>query len=205
MVAGRPSGGTSMLAGVLHHLGVDRGECPTVEQLKRVDSTRHYRGFECSLAVRMFGNLPPDATCDMLTATMHEYIRRRLSRTDGPAGVKLNSLMHLGGCEGLEELPLTVVAVERDLEATFASDIKYRGIDWGRAAQRGILDLAYREFVRRMPPVVTVRYEDAIERPLTTVYAVESALGLMPTLTQRAEAARSIDPVKCKWEGEPTT
>lgn len=189
-----------MVAGVLHHLGVDMGDVPTVEQLKRVDTTRHYRGFECQEAIRQFAQLPADATCGQMMHAAGQYIGQRLMSADGPVGVKLNPLLLLARCDGLERLPLTVVSVGRNLESTFSSDIKYRGVDWERAAQRGIYDLAWREFVRRVPPVCHVPYEQAIAAPRLWVWTLMCALGLKPDAAQFEAAIEFVNPIQCKWE-----
>ncbi len=43
MVVGMPSGGTSLIAGLLHHLGVDMGRF----ERGISDGRRKYEGFEC--------------------------------------------------------------------------------------------------------------------------------------------------------------
>ena len=195
LVAGLPSGGTSLVAGVLHHLGVDMGEVAT-----HAYGSRNYLGFECEIAKREFGGLPSDASPDTMLATAQSYFDKRLAAAYGPVGVKLNILILLGQCKGVEALPIKVVHVKRNLEDTFASDIKYTGEDMGRAATRGMLDLGLRQLVRKVSPAAVIEYETSIREPRLTVEVLVAALQLNPTPGQVEAAIAFIDPQACKME-----
>ena len=193
LVAGLPSGGTSTVAGILHHLGVDMGSL-TFE----ATGSRNYLGFECETAKKDIGSLPGDASPEQIESAFRAYLDKRLATASGPCGVKLNLLALLGRCDGLESLPLTVVHVKRNLDDTFVSDIRYTGEDYNRAAWRGVYDLALRQLVRRVPPVCTIQYEDAIAYPYRTVQTLVTALGLTPTQAQTDKAIAFINPKACK-------
>lgn len=190
------------MAGVLHHLGVDMGRMLTEEQLRAIPwNKRRYRGYEdadayelvCSPAVR---GRPPEQIYNGLDA----YLYRRLKDAKGPVGCKVPEMSMIAVCDGIEDLPITVVHADRDMNATFESDIKYRGLDYNRAAMRGILDLALRVLLERIPPVCTIRYEEAIKEPGVAVARLMRTLELKPDVTQTEKAIASIDPTGCKWE-----
>lgn len=199
MVAGLPSSGTSMVAGVLHHLGVDMGDIPTLAEEQQRPG-RPYRGYECREARAMIGDLPSGVAPAVLFDAMRTYAALRLARAPGPCGFKLNAAVLVGQCNGLESLPLTIVQVKRDLETTFASDIRHTGEDYGRAMARGALHLALRQLVRRVPPACVIQYEQALRWPFDTVQSLADGLDLQTTAEQRWKAAAGIDRRKCRWD-----
>ena len=201
MVAGLPSSGTSMVAGVLHHLGVNMGNLPTSEQEQATATMRHYRGFECEDAKRQIGGLPSTCGLEDVFSASQDYIEWRLATATGPAGVKLNLLAVLGLADRLEDLPLAVVHVTRDLETTFESDIKYTGMDIKRASNRGLRHLALRQLVRRVRPACVIRYELALGNPDYTVHKLADSLGLAPTGGHMNAAINFVNPITCKMEG----
>lgn len=194
LVAGLPSGGTSMVAGTLYHLGVDMGSLTLA-----ASGRRNYLGFECETARRDIGGLPADASHETIGQAFEQYLDKRLAEANGkPYGVKLNLLALLGAYSRLEQLPIVVVHVRRDMERAFASDIRYTGEGYARAAWRGMYDLGLRQLVQRVPPACTVQYEDAIANPRQAVNLLKEALRLTVTFRQYETAIEFIDPQGCK-------
>lgn len=196
MVAGLPSGGTSLVAGLLHHLGVDMGDIPTERQQAKTKTTRTYLGFECTLALRTFGALPATSSQAVMIDTARAYADERLVNADGPCGFKLNAMVMLGNCDGVERLPIEIVHVTRDLAATFESDIRYAGDGYARACLRGAFHLALRQLVRRVPPVCEVSYEQTRREPVETVAHLVRCLRIMPTFAQLEAAASFVVPAQ---------
>ena len=189
------------MAVALHHLGVEMGDVP---RHKAIDC-RPYWQCECESARREFGALPLLAGEDVMFWTAKRYIDRRLREASGPCGVKFIPLVLLGLCGDVETLPITVVYAKRNLDDTFASDIKYRGVDVTRAMLRGACHLALRELVRRVPPACVIEYQAACGDPENTVLTLVESLGLTPTVEQWRGAVASIDPINCKREINETT
>lgn len=189
MVAGLPSGGTSVVAGILHHLGVDMGRVRSDEETlaaaRTLKSARHYRGYECTVLAKMFSTSSP-------YRVVREYVQRRCER---PAGFKSNLCVLLGNSlDPIETLPISVLHVTRDLQDTFESDIKYTGNDTDRAQLRGLLHLGLTRLVERIPPTLTLSYEEILRDRYGTVTSIIRAFGLSASADTVDQAAQFIDP-----------
>jgi hypothetical protein len=98
----------------------------------------------------------------------------------------------------VETLPIAIVHVKRDLATTFASDIRYTGERYDRAATRGVLHLGLHQLVSKVPPVCIINYEDAIAYPAVVVRSLAKSLDLFPTQAQIDKAIEFINPEGCK-------
>ena len=193
------------MAGVLHHLGVDMGDIEGVEALAKnaPGNRRQYCGYEDMGVYHALAQCQVNGIDDPLFAKMDQhiqaYLRDRLASANGqPCGVKAPSFVMTSRCPSLTLWPMVVVHADRDVDAAIASDIKYRGFSYERAVERGIMDLALRQFLTRITPVCTIRYEDALVSPRYAVAALVNALDLEPTPDQRQAAIDFIDPVGCQ-------
>ena len=87
VVVGMPSGGTSLVAGLLHHLGVDMGRIAEGAQ----PGPRPYEGFECldCWEGAIEGAFDP-AAAEAFMSSVVGYVDARRAAASGPIGVKHN-------------------------------------------------------------------------------------------------------------------
>jgi hypothetical protein len=201
MVAGLPSGGTSAVAGMLHHLGVDMGRCRSLDEqrqaAKALSSSRRYMGYECTALYQKFRQQPP-MDADAAYVMVRRYIRKRLE-VQGRHGFKNNPAVWLGlASHDVESLPIDVLHITRDVEDTFDSDIKYTGYDENRAKLRGLLHMSLHRLVRRVPPQLTLRYSDVVDNPLKAVAETVEAFRLDASWTSMSNAATFLDRERCQ-------
>lgn len=181
-LAGIPSGGTSAVAGVLHHLGVDMGRLMThKERCNRAGGIvrRDYETFECQGYAEQIG---------MGFRQVGSYCRSRLSRP-GYHGWK-GSVWPLGLIE-CGELPIKVLRIDRDMDAVRQSRVRY-GQSEGGTEINGLDKLC-----EQHPPICTVSYERLVESPETVVDEICVAIGLTPTEQQFLSAVGHVDPAGC--------
>jgi hypothetical protein len=201
MVAGRPSGGTSLVAGALHHLGIDMGDTEAMERIAKgnIGNRRLYHGYEDANVYDVLGDLEGDPMYWEMDQAMREYLDNRLEKANGRAvGVKVPAMVMISRCPTLPTWPMVIVHADRNINTTFNSDIRYRGWDFERAAIRGVLDQALRHLLKRFPPVCRISYEEALIWPERAVDTLIDSLGLVPTPGEREAAIEFIDPVACK-------
>lgn len=203
-VVGIPSGGTSMVAGTLHHLGVNMGNVETLAEVESPDRKRKYLGYECRDLIGIMNGLKKPTEYEVFLKAFHNYILLRRTKSNGqPFGIKSNHFNILGMKDIVLDLPIQVVFVNRDLKATFMDDIKYRGEDYTRAAWMGQLHLAFEFFKKRAFknssfPAFEIDYEESLKNPKVVVKYLIGCLNLNPTCQQFNQAVEFIDPVKCQ-------
>lgn len=176
MVAGLPSSGTSLVAGLLHHLGCRMGRVPTIAEHQQTGSTRPYLGYEC---LDFLGELQPlrDVQPSVLLTLLRRYIQRR-QHEPTPIGIKHNVLSLLGLYDEVTTLPLQIVHVQRDLAETFSSDIKYKGYNFARAGWRGQLHLGLTRLLERLEPTTTIDFEEARVSPYLAAVRLKRTFAL---------------------------
>jgi hypothetical protein len=122
-VIGTPNGGTSVVAGVLHHLGVDMGQFPLGPK------TRSYTTFE-DVQVARFKTPDElkksiDTRVPWYPISIRAYLQQRLKDANGKrVGVK-HSCLFLLADEEPETLPILPVFVWRDLEKAIRAGQKF--------------------------------------------------------------------------------
>jgi hypothetical protein len=119
-----PSSGTSALAGVLYHLGIDMGFFSLEEQVGK----RGYEMFEdkqialfCSSLEERYVKMAPK-----LMATKcrwSHYVNSRLIETEGPQGCKLPASLMIQD-DDIKKLPIIYFDVTRPLEDSIISDVR---------------------------------------------------------------------------------
>ena len=200
-IAGTPAGGTSCVAGVLHHLGVDMGEITVAPGI------RGYPTYEDTL-IGSYKIAPPEGVslADGQRCHFPEYIQHRLELADGkPAGVKCAATYWYG--HDVTGLPLNVIIVNRPLEDTVVSNVAaWKRIHDQRGEELTVYEAqakaaaavtywyaktTLRQIIR---PVIEIDFYDVLECPMDAVVALSSTLDLRPTTEQERAATRFIDP-----------
>ena len=191
LVAGMPSGGTSVAAGLLHHLGVDMG------RIERgvAPGPRRYEGFECLDCWEdgIQGAYDPARTEDFMTS-VSAYLQTRLQTADHPYGVKHNPLVWLGMFDGIDTLPIRILHIHRPLDEVMVSDRRYRGDDLHRAARLGMATLALARLLEQITPTLSLEFRHVLADPMGSTEAIVDHFELTPSTSQRAEAIRFVDP-----------
>lgn len=122
-VCGTPRGGTSCVAGILHHLGVDMGEFDPVGP----DGYCTFEDKRASNYKRPLGRHAGDSVLTFMAGAnsgrdFRAYLAMREEEADGkPWGCKLGTIYPLSDPEP-ETLPLRWVFVDRPLETCIRSD-----------------------------------------------------------------------------------
>ena len=174
-----PCGGTSLVAGILYHLGVDMGDVD-------FDVSSHvkpYQKFECREMLGIVDNLGPNASIHDLHDSFKEYCRE--------GGVKNFTLNRLAfHPELLDDLPISTIHAKRDVEAAFMSDVKYRGWHPERGAAMGRMYLMMKKMLLESPPVVVADFDRILADPVGETKALARKIGV----EWRQEAADFVDP-----------
>lgn len=175
-VAGCPSGGTSCVAGVLHHLGVDMG--------RFIDrpGIRGYTTYEDTTA-----NQFKDASGRLKVAA---YVNHRLNSPGGSLrGFKHTPLW----LDCAADLPLQIIHVRRPLEDSIVSDwAKVQTVAGANQRERaGTVARAWmaaRQVAARYPLIATVDFYTLLAERVLCVTSLAQALGL-PTEGPKWRAA----------------
>lgn len=210
-----PSGGTSALAGVLHHLGVDMGEF----SLEAAEKKRGYEMYE-DTNIRYFCSRFEDQYIPMaprLLATrmrFRHYLNHRLIGTEGPQGVKISASLCQQD-EKLATLPIVTLDITRPLEDSIIADLKravqkdgYRDksekgiriVHNVRAADIAACWWAKKELLSVIEPELTITFNELVRYPRKSVENIIVALQnadlgceFLPTRKQRDKAVLFLD------------
>jgi hypothetical protein len=183
-VIGPPSGGTSAVAGVLHHLGVNMGD-----NLLLMPSKRQFR--------RRYPWYEPKGRTKIKTPTqLHAYVTQRMM-TPGPHGAKYPWwTIPLANSDWVGDGFIRLLAVHRPHVDVMASHRRYYDrADWGMWEDR---ILKYHEsedlLFERLAPVAYIEYYDLLSDPYGMVEEIADALDLVTTPEQFQSAIEFIDP-----------
>jgi hypothetical protein len=209
LVTGLEYSGTSLAAGLLHHLGVDMGQIETPAQLWAHRATweslgcegepRGYLSYECQDFLQHALPYLRDATPanhyngECLGELLSHYALTR----HGLWGLKSTQLCFLAWWSGLERFPARWVLTQRPLEEVSLSGARYTGVrtPWALWAAQGlgVQRLAWLRLVRLLGeratvvPFVCVRLH-----PEPTIHRLIEALDLNPTPEQVAAAVNFV-------------
>lgn len=196
-VLGTPSGGTSCVAGILHHLGVDMGDVPPPGAHRRP-----YPTFEDRRCAR-FKAEPTEAQKFIMQGggrDFRAYLEMRLveaKKRGTIPGVKIGSAYWLGDPDPAS-LPVTIVKVDRPLEDSIRSDWRYQQAEYTidtrdpdrllddqrilRAAQMAGYWMAKERLCEMVEPTVTVDFYKLLaysrKASETLVHEIAFTLGL---------------------------
>lgn len=200
-VVGAPCSGTSLVAGMLHHLGVDMGEGHWLE------SSRPYPTFEDARCKEYVAEPTPAQEFIMGGGRdFRAYCEMRLREANGrPCGVKIGAAYWLGDPDP-KTLPVRLVHVERPLEDAILSDWKYQVAEGRedsaesrilRAAQMAGYWGAASSLCRFIRP--TMGFEYASDLDLPDVFVEQAChylfpTGSGPTAEQMDRAVDSVTP-----------
>ena len=166
-----PSSGTSMVAGVLHHLGVNMGNCKSEKWTKR----RGYEQYE-DLDAGMFtwrANGPVDHLVNQRLRFL-DYLNYRYMTQQGRLGVKTLPTVWMHNAKP-EAWPIDVLDVRRPLEVLLEKDLNRlatranRTPDWvpstsweamGRYGGVASMHWARERLLEFHPAKLTVEYEE---------------------------------------------
>jgi hypothetical protein len=209
LVTGLEYSGTSLAAGLLHHLGVDMGQIETPEQLWAHRATweslqcdgqpRGYLSYECQDFLQHALPYLRDATPanhyngECLGELLSHYALTR----HGLWGLKSTQLLFLAWWSGLETFPARWVLTQRPLEDVTLSGATYTGVNtpWGLwAAQvQGVQRLASLRLTCRLGDRPTVlRYHHVRQQPQDAIGQLIETLDLHPTPAQVAAAVNFV-------------
>jgi hypothetical protein len=206
LVTGLEFSGTSLVAGLLHHLGVDMGAIETPAQLQRLQAAwqhqqcegalRAYRSYECQRFQAAAMPLLLQSTCEnryhaQALGTLLE--RYSDSRPHG-WGLKSTLLLFLAWWEGLDSLDARWIVTHRRLDAVAVSGATYCGTTspaalWA-AQVRGVQQLARQRLLSRLVhhPVLLLDFDDIRVAPRVAITRVVNFCHLAPTDGQQAAA-----------------
>jgi hypothetical protein len=213
VVLGTCSGGTSCVAGILHHLGVNMGRV-SLDPSK----ARGYAQYE-DADLNRFKQLRNQGPRPGGGWTVNQYLfdwqgyqrHREQSRDDRPIGVKcsggdvLTYRHHPYVREGVRVVRVTrsldtVVAKETDRWARLhLGRLKGEELDYAiteRAGYAAKTWMATELVCREIPPVATVLYESALQTTEAVVRDLAKKLGMKPSAEQVAAAVGSVRPAK---------
>jgi len=201
MVLGLESGGTSTAAGILHHLGVRMGKL-NLETAKTADNLlKAFNTYECMDLVKAIKRQAGGRfNFDDFGNAVINYIAKRHHEAGGTrAGFKNVATATLGMMRksALDKLPIEIFQIKRDLNKVFDSVIKYRGVDYQCVSQVAAGYLSIQQLVLKMPPVLSLNYEDILADPRGSVEQVRDAFGLKVTNRQFERAVKFVDPEGC--------
>lgn len=191
-VAGHPSGGTSCVAGILHHLGVNMGE------IRLAPGTRGYVTFEDSRMTKCGAE------------GFRDFITARIAEGPGRAGLK-GSATYWMADEEPSTLPIELLVVHRPLDDSIDSMLRLWTTNETRKA-RLAQEVNPMQFLRHraegiagsrfgvkmlssiIEPTLEVDYQTVVESPQMSVIQIQHAFDLgCPTESFQA-AVRSVDP-----------
>ena len=132
IVCGIDFSGTSMVAGLLHHAGVDMGDVETADEVAASDRSVRYLTYEDKgllnrlrpLAQELYPLAPvvPDEWVNALYHQFQAYCQERERKARGKRwGVKNNGLLFLSQHEQFANLPIQWVTTYRDDDDSLAS------------------------------------------------------------------------------------
>jgi hypothetical protein len=212
VVLGTCSGGTSAIAGILHHLGVDMGRVS-----ENPSRARGYAQFEDQdlgqfKRDRNKGPRPGGAwTVNQYRFDWLGYQRHRLASSSGPIGVKCSGadlIFHYGHPETQDGI--RIVRVLRSLDAVVKKEtqrwakihlanLEGTELDYAiteRAGYAAKSAMATELVCRAIPPAATVRYESALLTTEPAVRDLAKVLGLRPSEEQVEAACRFVRPFR---------
>ena len=211
-----PSSGTSALAGVLYHLGVDMGSF----SLEQQENARGYEMFE-DKAIALFCARYEDRFQPMqphLLGTKcrwRHYVNHRLIESKGPIGCKLPAVLMLHD-DDITTLPVVYLDVERPLEDSLSSDIrrviqknKYGEHDtWRlmslinakRSADISANWQAKKDILLQIEPELRLTFDELVRHPrksveniIVALQAADLGCEFLPTRKQREQAILFLD------------
>lgn len=201
-VLGVPSGGTSVVAGILHHLGVNMGNIyPGIDR-------RGYRTFECRSA-KTFLPAQRNIVAEILAGEggsrdFRSYLEWRIKDAGGdtPQGVKLGAAYWVGEPDPWT-LPVRILRIHRPLEDSIESDARYQvqlrddftpEASVFRSAQMGGYYQAANVLCGMIPPTLELDFEGVLVDPMDAIIHICHAFNLEPDEDQRQAATRFVDP-----------
>jgi hypothetical protein len=200
-----PSSGTSCVAGILHHLGVDMGKVHDEQNFNR-----GYQMFE-DLDVGLFAYIPNSDLDRLLNQRVRfaEYCNFRLAESPpGRIGVKALPTAWIW-CDDPKRLPVDVLNVTRPLKDAVDADQKRMSNRPNRVADAqpatafehlkragGLtsMDVARDMLLSIHPPKLTLEFYDVLAEPLAAIESICGAFDLQPTDEQIDDALRFVKP-----------
>lgn len=190
-------GGTSCVAGMLHHLGVPMGR---VRKPRPANPRGFFEDEDLGQVCRRFYPEPwlvPRGDARGRRDALEAWIRGR-AEADGPRiGIKHPTL-----CLMVDDLVavcpmLRFIAVQRPLEESIAS-IRRLGWGWPATARKTVIPrmiAARDEALRRCTrPILRVEYGEIVQDPYRALDQIVAFCGIAPTAEQRRRAAEFVTP-----------
>ena len=185
-VVGTPNGGTSCVAGVLHHLGVDMGD------ISLEPTNREYAVFE------------DRQLATYKTKRFRDYLEQRLATAGGQrVGVKCGAWYWMAD-PAPETLPVDVVLVNRPVEDSMTSSLRRHSAETQpleelqriRRLVGGIGEAwAAKELLTlKVRPALEVSFRHLLLDPQREVERIAARLRLDPRQSQIREAADFVNP-----------
>jgi len=210
LIPAMPSSGTSALAGVLHYLGVNMGNCNEEDQTEK----RGYEMFEDDDTWRYASrpNRDADRWEGKLTGTIlriRGYVNYRLWKDEGPVGAKIPAVLCMYDRE-IETLPILTLNVHRPFEQSVMSDRrtmvkqgKYKPIQGDidkilaanrmRASDMGTCYVAKMDLFSHHEPIVNVTFDELISQREEMVHGIADTIDIGSTEEQIQSAIDFLD------------
>ena len=210
-----PSSGTSALAGVLHHLGINMG----VYSLENQEQKRGYQMFEdkeIGLFCSQFSpeHIPMAPKLMSIRCRWRHYVNHRFMGSDGPQGCKLPATLMIQD-DDITSLPVVYLDVTRPLEDSISSDIKkiVKKGEYDRNDIRSVQTLhmirsadiaanwwVKKEIFAQVEPELSLTFKELVTHPRKSVENIIVALQgaelgceFLPTRKQRQQAILFLD------------
>lgn len=203
-VLGLPSGGTSCVAGILHHLGVNMGNIR--ERSKEAKRRPYYRYEDRGFKKVMRGTWPGpllEPVCSPQEAfeKFEQYIQTRLSLMDGALGIKVIRTCYCGLDRRAASLPVYPIFVMRPIEESRASENRRYSDKPKRMGQNRVdrLDViqmmieTFRYGVWNSLPHLEVSFGGVLQNPEEEVLRIRDALKLRSSDEQVQAAINHVE------------
>lgn len=208
-----PSSGTSALAGVLSHLGVDMGKLDSEGSLKK----RGYEMYEdtdlwkfCVVKNREAGDYT--GKLQLTQFRFRSYINHRLIQQEkhgNPVGAKIPAVLCLHDPEP-EDLPIVTLNIHRGFEQCLVSDrstMIRQGVyeklggdlstvlafNIARSGDMGACVAGKMDLYKYHEPVVNITFDELVAKRAEIVPSIAKALDLSPTDDQLMSAIDFLD------------
>jgi len=163
VIYGLPRGGTSLVAGILHHAGFDMGDIRgRVKSYPNGESYPTYedRGYLPHIHQHTKNKKVKELVLEDAVA-LRRYVNRRLIRANGrPAGVKMPGMHLWSAVPDWVNMPVVTIRVVRPLADSVASSVrKNPGTLAAQWESNGLSMLdSMDKFEKQRPPLVTIDF-----------------------------------------------
>lgn len=205
IVSGLPTGGTSMVAGILHRLGVSMGRCRWCAPGKRSYTRFEDRDLIDGYVRRVWPGRYPQpmlSACDAYPMFLDYVAGRQKASEAAVCGVKHARALYPATCPDWDADRFWVVDVRRDEIDRIGRDTHYSGRDTKRIEWEEVVKHSRLKLLSKTPEdhLLSLKFDETQESPARAVELVRRSLlewfgrGPWDDATRRASAADGVQP-----------